>query len=92
MNERLLCFTTTILSVVETPKKKKKNSEPNHVWLYTKSLNVVSSTHPTYDAELLRPLDHQPEDAPNRLVGQMREVGRWDSWGAVGTLLKGTSM
>lgn len=51
-----------------------------------------SSTHPTYDAELLCPLDHQTEDTPNRLVGQIGEVGRGDSWGAVGTLLKGTSM
>lgn len=70
---------------------KKENREPKHVCLYTKSLSAFTSTHPTYDAELLRPLDHQTEDAPNRLVGQIEEVGRGDSWGAVGTLLKGTS-
>lgn len=73
MKEQLLCFTTTILSVKEAQKRQKNESKIyklNHAWLYTKSLNAVSSTHPTYDDELLRPLDHQTEDP-----------GLWVRWG-----------
>lgn len=73
-------------------RKLKTNDGPNHFCLSpVKSLNAVSSTHPAYDAGHLRPLDHQTEDTPYRLVGQTGEVGRGDSWEAGGALLKGTS-
>lgn len=69
----------------------KINDGPDNFCFYpVKSLNAVSSTHPAYDAGHLRPLDHQTEDTPSRLVGQIGEVGRGDSWEAVGALLKGT--
>lgn len=81
------------LQASRVSRKLKINDKPNHFCLYpVKSLNAVPTTHPTYDAAHLRPLDHQTEDTPYRLVGQIGEVGRGDSWEAVGAPLKGTSM
>lgn len=65
--------------------------QPHRFWPYPVK-SAVPGTHPTYDAELLPPLDHQTEDTPYRLVGQIGEVGRGDSWEAVGAPPQGASM